>query len=273
MKVIRFIVYYALLMLLALPAHALTGRLRGTVKDPEGKPIEKVLISIELIGEISQKYTAHTNSKGEYIHIGVNPGQYRITPSKEGYKPVQFSYIDMAVTFSDKAAVADFVMEKIVTGQAAQPAAQQESEQMKSAKQGVSLLTEGKLDEAIAAFQKALELDPKIASVHYNLALAYERKEQPQEAIKHLEEAIQLRPEFGEAYLALGDLHMSLRKYETASEAYKKAAEYMPGSYATFYNLGVSYSNTGKYGEAEGAYRRACEISPNEPIAHYQLGM
>ncbi|HEY4492008.1 MAG TPA: tetratricopeptide repeat protein [Acidobacteriota bacterium] len=264
----------ALLLFLGSPLFAVTGRLRGAVKDTEGKPIEKVLITIELQGEITQKYTAHTNAKGEYIHIGVNPGKYRITPTKDGYKPVDYGYVDLQISYSDKPVVADFVLQKIGTEQpVAKPAEQEESEQAKAARAGASLLKEGKADEAIVQLQKALELDPNLASVHYNLALAYERKDQREQALKQLEEAIRLKPDFGEAYTAVGDLNMQQKKFETAAEAYTKAGELLPQSYPVFYNLGVAYSNAGKYVEAEAAYRKATELNPKEPIAHYQLGM
>ncbi len=89
-------------LLLAFQAFAASGRVRGTVKDIEGKPVEKAVITITSMGEISQTYTAHTNAKGEYIHIGVAPGQYRVSVSKDGYKPVDYAYSEVRVTLSDR---------------------------------------------------------------------------------------------------------------------------------------------------------------------------
>ena len=261
-----------LLLLLAAPVFAAAGRVKGTVKDTYGKPLEKVLITIDSTGDVKQKFTARTNEKGEYIHIGVPLGTFRITPSLEGYRPAQYSYFDVKVSLSNPA-VADFVLQKI-EAQAARAASKEEASEPSEAKRGLELLQQGNLDEGIAALQKALESNPGSAAIHYNIGVALERKKQSQEAQKHFQEAIKLDPNMGEAYLALGNSYLAEKKFDTpAIEALVKAGELMPGSYAAFYNLGVCYANIGKYAEAEQAFRKATEIDPKEPVAHYQLGL
>jgi tetratricopeptide (TPR) repeat protein len=247
------------------------------VKDTDGKPIEKATITITSIGEISQTYTAHTNEKGEYIHIGVAPGMYRVSVEKEGYKPVEYASLEIRVTLSDKGTVADFKMQPVVaqiSEPQAQPQPQEESPAIKEAKAGLALLGEGKLDEAITALEKALQLDPSLASVHYNLGAAYERKEDLDKARHHFQEAIRIKPDFGEAYLSIGNSYLSERKFDAAAiEALTKATELLPDNYNAFYNLGVCHANSGKYAEAEKSFRKAVEINPKEPVAHYQLAM
>jgi tetratricopeptide (TPR) repeat protein len=41
------------------------------------------------------------------------------------------------------------------------------------------------LHEAIAAYQRAVELVPQYADAHYNLALAYERQGEKRRALRH----------------------------------------------------------------------------------------
>ena len=256
-----------------------TGRVHGFVKDPEGNPIEGVQISIDSQGDRPEHYTAKTNKKGEYIHIAVKSGKYRITPSKEGYVPVQYGYIDAQVTLSDKPFEADFTMqtaEKAAAQQKQQGGGgeqQQDTEQIKAAKAGVDLLKAGKVDEAIASLEKAVTTDPTLATAHYNLGVAYQAKERNDDAVKQYQEAIKVKPDFGEAYLALGNTYLDAKNFDSAAENLAKAASMMPGNYIANYNEGVAYSNSGKYAEAEGAYRKAEEINPKEPIVHYQLGM
>lgn len=272
---LRFTFLFFLLM--SVQVFAAAGRVRGTVKDVDGKPIEKATISITSTGEINQKYTAHTNAKGEYIHIGVYPGEYRVSVSKEGYKAVEYEYADVRVSLSDKGTTVDFKMQSVAAQQKQQPqpaAAAEESPALKEAKAGLAALNAGKIDEAIAAFEKALQLDPSLAAAHYNLGAAYERKDKLDEARKHFQEAVKLKPDFGEAYLAIGNSYLSQRKFDSAAiDALTKATELLPQNYNAFYNLGVCYSNSGKYVEAERAYRKAIEVNPKEPVAHYQLGM
>jgi tetratricopeptide (TPR) repeat protein len=263
-------------LFLSAQAFAAAGRVRGSVKDVDGKPIEKATISIVSTGEIKQSYTAHTNAKGEYVHIGVVPGGYRVSVAKEGYKPVDYAYSEVRVTLSDRGTTVDFKMRQDTpTADLQQQQAQtEESPAIKEAKVGLTALQAGKNDEAIVSFEKALALDPSLASVHYNLGAAYERKENFEKAREHFQAAIKLKPDFGEAYLSLGNSYLAQRKFDTpAIEALTKATELLPANYNAFYNLGVCYSNTGKYTEAEAAYRKAIAINPKEPVAHYQLAM
>jgi Flp pilus assembly protein TadD len=283
MKRVRFLSYYVFLFLAGIAFADPTGRVRGVVKDADGKPLEGVIITLTAQGDMPQTYTAHTDKKGGYIHIGVRPGDYRIVPSKEGFTPVNYAYIDAHVGVSEKALTADFVMapQAVVKQQAAE---KQQPDTLEDARRGIALLDEGKVDDAIAAFQKAIGTNPDNAGLHYNLGVAFEKKDNLEEAQKQYQEAAKLKPDMGEAFLALGNSLLTVagtaatpelknKKFEEAAEALKKATELIPQSYPAFYNLGVAYSNGGKYVEAEGAYRKACEVSPNEPVAHYQLGM
>ncbi len=258
-------------LLLVVNAHAATGRIRGTVKDVNGKPVEKAVITLTSQGEVNQKFTAETNAKGEYVHIGVVPGLYRVTVSKEGFRPVEYDYIDLQIDLSDRGSKADFKMQAIVEEKADTP---QETPGVKQAKIGIALLQEGKVDDAIVAFQKSLELDPSLATVHFNLGTAYQRKDNAAQARFHYQEAIKVRPDFGEAQLALGNTYLAERNFGApAVDALTKATELLPQSYDAFYNLGTCYANAGKYAEAESAFRKAVEINPQEPVARYQLGM
>ena len=59
---------------------------------------------------------------------------------------------------------------------------------------GLALKAKGQVDEAIACFRKAIELDPKFAFAHVNLGIALKDKGQMDEAIACYREAIELDP-------------------------------------------------------------------------------
>jgi hypothetical protein len=71
------------LMLMAAPALAQTGGVRGKVTDAAGKPVEGATVRIEA-KSVTRKLEVKTNKKGEYIQIGVFPGEYKITAEKDG---------------------------------------------------------------------------------------------------------------------------------------------------------------------------------------------
>jgi Flp pilus assembly protein TadD len=270
-----------MLLIAGLALADVTGRLRGKILDTSGKPIPKVTVKIELQGEMTQVYTATTNDKGEFMHIGIRPGKFRLTPSKEGYRPVEFAYYDVEVHPSDKPVVVDMKMEPVPQA-GAQPSAgnpQQQAADAAAAAQvaernkAVALLNEGKVNEAVASLEKIVEADPTNATMQYNLGIAYERRDQYEKARQRYEEAIKLKPDFGPAFLSIGNSFMAQKNFTDAITPLTKAVELLPQSYEAAYNLGACYSNSGNYAEAEGAYKKAIAINPKEPVVHQQLGM
>ena len=73
-------------MMLAAPAAAQTGGLRGKVTDTAGKPVEGAAVLIEAKG-VTRKLTVKTNKKGEFIQIGLYPGDTRSPPRKTARWP------------------------------------------------------------------------------------------------------------------------------------------------------------------------------------------
>jgi len=64
-------------------------------------------------------------------------------------------------------------------------------------KQGIELKKQNQIDEAIEAFQKAVEKDSKFAEAYYELALAYQLKKTPA-ALKRAEDAILEAKKYGD---------------------------------------------------------------------------
>src|SRR5512134_507343 len=91
--------------LLASPARAQTGTARGKVLDTQGQPIADAKVLIEFQGGITRKFETKTNKKGEYMQVGMQPGPYRITASKDGYQP---SYVDFRIALGDPTEIPPF---------------------------------------------------------------------------------------------------------------------------------------------------------------------
>ena len=85
------------LVLVASPADAQTGMLKGKVVDKDGKPLDKVAITIEFKDGITRKYDVKSNKKGEFIQIGLPPGNYQATATHE--KLGAQSFLEVPKTF------------------------------------------------------------------------------------------------------------------------------------------------------------------------------
>ena len=65
---------------------------------------------------------------------------------------------------------------------------------------------EGGQDQAIAAFERALSLDPEAPSVNYNLGLIYKQRGETERAAAHFWRALDVDPSDNDARIRLGQL-------------------------------------------------------------------
>ena len=68
---------------------------------------------------------------------------------------------------------------------------------------GVAYAQLGRYDEAVARFQRAVQLSPQDAPIRTNLGLAEERRGNRRAAIVQYTEALRLKPQYAEARLGL----------------------------------------------------------------------
>ena len=88
---------------------------------------------------------------------------------------------------------------------------------------GVTLQEQGKLDEAIEAFNKALSLKPDYAEVYYNMGIAFQEHGKLQEAIEAYNNAIIIEPDCPDkAYFNMGIVLQEQEKHRYCSSRTRK---------------------------------------------------
>ena len=70
------------LAVMASPALRPDRQVKGKVVDAKNKPVEGAKVTIEA-SDGGRKFKLKTNKNGEYIQIGLPPGQYKITAAKD----------------------------------------------------------------------------------------------------------------------------------------------------------------------------------------------
>jgi tetratricopeptide (TPR) repeat protein len=79
---------------------------------------------------------------------------------------------------------------------------------------GLVFLRQGRLDDALVQYEKALEIGPHSFSAHYNLGVVLGQKGQLNEAIREFKEALRLQPDFGPAQIDLAKAQSFIRQRE-----------------------------------------------------------
>ena len=139
---------------------------------------------------------------------------------------------------------------------------------------GADLLKQGRLDEAIAEFQRALELDPSYAPASFNLAYAYERRDRIDDAIAQYKKGIQLEPGNVMGLNNLGVLYDKKGLYDEAIAAFEQALKTDPSNSIVQKNLANSRKNKDIIKERETRIadaRKQAEAQPKDPYAAYNV--
>ena len=253
--------------LLAAPAHAQTGTARGRVLDEHGQPIVEAKVLLEFLGGVTRKYETKTSKKGEFTQVGMYPGPYKITVTKEGF---QGTFAEERITLGDPTQVADFKLKSMA---AAQKEAGGGTEALKAAFGSALALTQaGKLDEAEAAYKEILVKEPSIPEVHQNLGYIYAQKKDWAKAEEEYKKALELRPNYPDAAAALARVYADSGQGDKAMELMAKAAGDNPNDARAQFNMGIFQLNAGKSEEAIAAFTKALTADPTMADAHYHLG-
>lgn len=99
-------------------------------------------------------------------------------------------------------------------------------------------LREGRYQEAIEEYQKAIELDPDSAELHHALGIAYLKLGDRTKATDAFKEAIRLKPGWAEAHYDLGRADYELGEYESAATSFEEAIRLKPDFFEAFIALG-----------------------------------
>ncbi len=130
-----------------------------------------------------------------------------------------------------------------------------------------------KFDLAVAAFHKAIELEPKDAKAHSELGIALRLQGKLPQATAACRTAIKLDPKDATGWCSLGLALHAQRKLPEAANAYRQAIALNPKDALAHYNLGNALAHQGQLDEAEAAYRKAIGLRPEHPEAHCNLGL
>ncbi|MGH9755504.1 MAG: tetratricopeptide repeat protein, partial [Blastocatellia bacterium] len=130
----------------------------------------------------------------------------------------------------------------------------------------------GRSEEAMAAYSRAIELDPKFAIPHNNLGNVYRDLSRNDEAITAYGRAIELDLKFAYPHNGLGNVYRDLGRREEAMAAYGRAIELDPKFADPHNNLGNVYRDLGRHEEAMAAYGRAIKLDPKDTYSHNGLG-
>jgi tetratricopeptide (TPR) repeat protein len=126
--------------------------------------------------------------------------------------------------------------------------------------------------EAIAHFQRAHEIDPKLPHVLREWGRALWRARRLDEAVDKLRSALLFDPDDASAYCYLGNLLLATEPRE-AKSAFERAVSLEPRHGFFWGNLGYAHQELGELPEAEKCFRKGLSLELDSPYLHRRYGL
>ena len=145
---------------------------------------------------------------------------------------------------------------------------------------GILLEHEGRADEAISHYEKAVAIQTGRGQARYRLTLAlsennlgnaFARKGEPDQAVSHYRRAVALRPDYADGWYNLGVLLSQNRDVDGAIECFKKALAVRANDASAHGHLGDALRRKHADAEAQRHYEKALELEPRAVWAVHSL--
>ncbi|MCS6812455.1 MAG: tetratricopeptide repeat protein, partial [Cyanobacteria bacterium] len=131
-------------------------------------------------------------------------------------------------------------------------------------KQGNAFFFEGRYDEAILSYEKALQLNPEFYEAWFGEASVLLISQQYEEAIEAYNEAITLKPDSYEAHFGQASAYRKLQQWEAAIIAYDRALQIRPEQPKPWFNKACCQAAQGDYEGAIASLSQAIQLGADK---------
>ncbi|KAK3315113.1 hypothetical protein B0H66DRAFT_334277 [Apodospora peruviana] len=136
----------------------------------------------------------------------------------------------------------------------------------------------GNLDDAMAAYERALSLNPTSIQAMNAISLVLRTREEFAKAADYLQAILKIEPNNGEAWGSLGHCYLMMDDLQQAYAAYQSALINLrnPKEPRLWYGIGILYDRYGSLDHAEEAFSQVMQMQPDFDKAHeiyFRLGI
>jgi lipoprotein NlpI len=130
--------------------------------------------------------------------------------------------------------------------------------------EATAALKAGKLDEALALANRAIEIDPASLDARLLRASVHEAKEQYKEALADLARACELDPKAASVYQRRGVVHFKLGQIDESIRDFDRYIELTPKAKVSHWQRGISYYYAGRYDDGRLQFEGYQEFDSND---------
>ncbi len=237
-----------------------TGRVTGTVKDIQGKPIAGAKITATN-PESERALEATSDKGGKWALLGFRSGTYEFSFTAEGYKPQAYTN---AIKQMNRNPSMDVVLEPLEMGQSSGASGGKLDE-------ANQLLEQKQYPEAIAKYEELLAAEPTLYQIYYNVGIAQREMGELDKAVASFQKVLEQEANNTGALVGVGDVLVLQGKLDEAVTYFEKAIGQTTDEVIPF-NVAEIYFNQGNTAKALEYYQTAATRRPDWPEPHLKMG-
>lgn len=276
-----------LCVIFAVPALSQSATVKGVCKDLDGNPIADAQVAWHN-EDNGRTFTAKTDKKGEYLHMGLDAGRYTVTLNKDGkeldsVKNLHLNLEERVLDFDLRQAQADAAKQQGMAGEQAKQVQETRAtaekynanvklvnDKMNAAKAVLQPPTPD-YDKALGLMDEAVTLMPTENLVFYRRGVIY------LDSAKAQTDPAEKTKRYAAAYSDMQKaIELKKSAMAAAAQSGKPAAQTGVSDNALLAayndNLAAAAAKIGKNDEAIAGYKQAAELDP-AGAGHYYLNL
>jgi tetratricopeptide (TPR) repeat protein len=261
------------------------GKIIGSIRVMKGDfPAHPVLVTLEMRG--APIGSAYCDDQGRFGFYNLVASQYRVSVDDDAYEavsetsdlnPAQSTTNMVNLTLVPRPSSKKDPLQGRVEGSnpyLVDPAdynRQFPKKTLKEFAKGTEADHQGKTDEAIQHYEKALSYSPNYYPAHNNLGSIYLGRQNFNEAQAQFEAALKANQNDAEAYFNLANVLLTTQRYPAAEREIEDGLQRRPDSAFGLFLRGLLYSRTGRPELAEKSLQSALKLDPKMQQVYLQL--
>ena len=137
---------------------------------------------------------------------------------------------------------------------------------------GDIFLKQNQLEEAIACYRRAIELESDHAPAYFRIGEIFQSRGRSTEAITCFRQAVRYDNSTVFYHQRLGQILVQEQKFDEALSCYQKAIQLEPKQWKTYHQLGEILSKVEKWQDAVTAYNHALKLNAQFSWSYHNLG-
>ena len=138
---------------------------------------------------------------------------------------------------------------------------------------GAIFFQQGRLEEALATYDQALRKEPDAAELHLNRGVVLQRQGRLEKALAAYDRAVCLKPDYAKAHAGRGAIRVQQGRLEEALAAYDQALQSAPDVAELHFDRGRIFRRSARFPEALAAFEHALVLRPDYAEAHLARGV